>query len=163
MPETHDESKRNRRTAKRILAIGLPLVVIAATGVGYAYWTSSGTGSGSATAEDGIDVTVTVGAATGLVPGGHVDVPVALSNPSTTTSLRVSTLTLNSVTEDAAHSGCTAAVSGITTSVTTPAATTLAPSASGVAFGSVRVNMANTNADQDACKGVQYTVAVSVA
>jgi hypothetical protein len=81
MPATNDDSQRNRRTAKRILAIGLPLVVIAGTGIGYAYFTGgTGTGTGSATAGSTVtwSVTGTGGAGTNpstpatsfLYPGG---------------------------------------------------------------------------------------------
>ena len=161
MPAVQDDSQRDRRTTKRILAIGLPLVVIAGTGIGYAYWTSSGTGSGSATASNGVNVVVNVGAATGLAPGGFVDVPVSLDNPSAT-DLQVSSLSLTSIAPDAGHSACDATLSGVSTAVTNPGAASVPAGATAQPYGKVRVSMANSTSNQNACKGVIYTVAVAV-
>src|SRR5690349_11118741 len=85
-----DESSRNKRTAKRILAIGLPFVLLTGVGIGYAYWTSAGAGAGTATAAPGVTNAGLSAVVSGLVPGGTVTVPVTVSNPNATTSIAVS-------------------------------------------------------------------------
>ena len=150
------------KTSARILAVGLPLAVVAATGVGYAYWTTSGSGSVAGTAASavaGVELT-TKTPVSGLVPGGSMTVPVSAKNPNATTSVNVTTLNAGAITTDKA--GCTLLVSGATASATSPAsAVTIAPGAT-ADFGSVTVSMADDPAvNQDACRGAAFTVALT--
>jgi hypothetical protein len=69
------------KTSKRVLAVALPLTLVAGVGVGYASWTSSASGSGSAkslqTVLSGISaVTPTAD----LYPGGTGSVSVTITN-----------------------------------------------------------------------------------
>jgi uncharacterized cupredoxin-like copper-binding protein len=160
MSATHDESKRNRRTAKRILAIGLPLVLIAGAGVGYAWWsTSAGNGTGTATADSTTTpVVLTVANATGLYPGKFVDLAVTAQNPNDY-DVSFPTLTMDAIT--AAPNTCLPASKGVSASFT-PAASPIVvtKNAAAQAVGSVRVTMAETGTDQTSCRGAVFTVTV---
>ena len=156
-----DESSRNSRTAKRILAIGAPLVLLVGAGVGYAYWTGAGSGSGTATAAGSITDAGLSAAVSGLVPGGTVSVPVTVSNPNATTSIALTSVTPGAITSSVP--ACTSALSGATASWTAPASVpvVVAPSAS-ASFGSLSVSMVNDpSTNQDACKNAVFTVALS--
>ncbi|MBK5306261.1 MAG: hypothetical protein JJD92_06185 [Frankiaceae bacterium] len=161
MSVPQDEASRNKRTAKRILAIGLPVVLLVGTGVGYAYWTGAGAGSGTATAAGSITDAGLSAAVSGLVPGGTVTVPVTVSNPNATTSISLTSVTPGVITSSL--SGCTSALSGAAASWTAPATVpvVVAPSGS-AAFGTLSVSMANSpSTNQDACKNAVFTVALS--
>lgn len=152
------------KTSARILAVGLPLVAVVATGASFAYWTGGGTGSASSAAAAAVsDVTLSATTVTGLVPGGSVVVPVTATNPNATTSVSIATLTAGAVTSDLL--GCTAVISGATAVATSPTAAVVVPPNNGTAsFGSVTVKMVNSpTVDQDACKGATFTVALSAA
>lgn len=150
-----------KKTSARILAVGLPLAVVAASGAAFAYWTSNGSGNASATAESSVaGVTLASDAISGLVPGGSVTVPVTATNPNAKTSVGVKTLTVGAVTSSVP--ACTL-VAGATAEPTSPATeVVIAPGAS-APFGSVKVTMANSEVNQDACKGATFTVALTAA
>lgn len=151
MPDQLNESQRNRRIAKRIVAIGLPLVVIAGTGIGYAYWTSTGAGSGTATAASGPAALTLSGTATGLTPGGSVTVPVMATNSN---SYRVA---VTALTATPASFACAGTSPGADISVGSPSITsTFVPPGGPTQIGSVVVTMNDTSADQDACKGASF-------
>jgi hypothetical protein len=167
MSETHDESTRNRNTAKRILAIGLPLVVIAATGIGYAYWTGTGSGSGSATAAGSVTAVTLAptSAISGLVPGGSTTVPVTATNNNATTSVSIATLVAGAVSspDGPCNTVLGTATAGATASATSPGSAVIVPPAGGTApFGSVTITWANSaTVNQDACKGKAISVALT--
>jgi hypothetical protein len=174
MPATQDDSQRNRRTAKRILAIGLPLVVIAGTGIGYAFWTTSA-GSGSGTADSAASVTpvTLVGSITGLVPGATVDVPVFAKNTNATTSVGLTTVGIatgstpvtGSTTAGALNcdlvSGATATFTPGSLPVVVPPTPASGAGSSGTAVGTLHITMANTTTNQDDCKSRTFTVALT--
>jgi hypothetical protein len=157
MTETVDESKRNRRTAKRILAIGLPLVLIGSVGLGYAYWTSSGGGTGSATsaaAPAALTLTGTVG---GLAPGKTVNVPIYAAS---TNNYRVA---INGVTVAAttpAQLKCGGDATGVDLSIgavtlANPAPVFVPALAAATQVGTVAVSMTDAAYNQDTCKNFQ--------
>ncbi len=70
------------RTSKRLLAIGLPLTVMAVTGVAVAAWTSTGSGSGTAQSTTSVDSVVSGTAhPADLFPGATKSVTVTITNP----------------------------------------------------------------------------------
>jgi hypothetical protein len=68
---------------KKLLIAGLTVVALAglAVGIAWAAWTATGSGSGSASSSNA-GLTVSVGSASGLYPGGTVQVPVTFYNSS---------------------------------------------------------------------------------
>ena len=100
------------RTSKRLLAIGLPLTVMAVTGVAVAAWTSTGSGSGTAQSTTSVNSAVSGTAhPADLFPGATKSVTVTITNPNAYpilvtsipagTSLAVSLCAADSVTTDA--------------------------------------------------------------
>ncbi|MCW2682006.1 MAG: hypothetical protein JWM62_3407 [Frankiales bacterium] len=151
------------KTSARILAVGLPLAAVAATGAALAYYTSASSGSAAGSAAEAIDaITLSTGSAvSGLVPGGSITVPVKASNPNTKTGVGVTTLTATAVT-----SGDTSCdeVSGASYTVTNPASTVVVPPNGSATVGSVTISMLNDDSkNQDACKGKTFTVTLSAA
>ena len=147
---------------KRIGAIGaVAALTLVGGGVAYGYWTTTGSGTGTATAGTTQAITVS-GATTGTVaPGGPaVTVTFKASNPATFNQ-KLTTIHLDSVTTDTAHSTC-ALVLGTDFSmadVTVGAEGNLAASASDVdltATGSFR--MLDSGVSQDGCKGAPLTL-----
>ena len=147
------------KTSKRILAVGLPLALVAATATAVAYWTGSGSGTVGATAADGVaGVTLApTSAVTGLVPGGSITVPVTASNGNATTDVSVASLTAVPGTLASDSAACDL-VSGAAVTVASPAAPVVVPAGGSAAFGSITISMANTAVDQDACKGATFSV-----
>ncbi len=149
------------KTSKRILAIGMPLAAVAATGAAFAYWSGSGTGSGGATAAAQAEAVTLAptSAITGLVPGGSVSVPVTATNPNKTTSVSITTLTAVAVKSNTTECDL---VAGASVSATSPTAAVIVPPAGTAGFGSITVAMSNsTIANQDACKGAVFTATLS--
>jgi hypothetical protein len=156
MPEIHDESKRNRRTAKRILAIGLPLVVIAATGVGYASWNQSGAGAGSAKAATAVASVVTANTTTAdLWPGqtaGKLYFHVSNDNPYPVTFTGVT-------------AGAITAAGGIGTCTTTGVSVGALPANIVVAAGGDDFEppiVAMSNLSDNGCQGATFTIALTL-
>jgi hypothetical protein len=172
MSETLDESKRNKRTAKRILAIGLPLVLIGSVGVGYAFWTTSaGSGSGTADAAAGLTPVTLSGSITGLVPGATVNVPVMATNSNATSSVHVASIAItagpksNSTTTGGTNCDL---VSGATATVTPAAALNVPPTpasgagSTGTQVGVLHITMPDdATVNQDDCKGKTFTVTLA--
>lgn len=149
------------KTSARILAVGLPLVAVAATGAAFAFYTSGGSGTVTAgTSAATVDpITLSSVPVDGLVPGGVITVDVLATNPNATTSVGVSTLTAGAVTSgDAACN----TVSGVTVSAT-PTSVVIAPGTTSK-VGTITVTMPNSpTVDQSACKGKTFTVNLSAA
>lgn len=166
-----DEPARNKRTAKRILAIGLPLVLIVGAGISYAYWTAPGTGTGTAATANGIAVTVTTdtaafplaGLAPGVAPktiGVQVNNPAAAGGP--TAHVTKVSVTIASVTGGTPAAGCTAADYAISGSpMTVPAASQDIPAGSSASVSGATIAFANSASNQDACKGATVNLAYS--
>jgi hypothetical protein len=98
-------------TKKRVFITLSCLSALAIAAVAYAYFTS--TGSGTATAKVGTSSAVTLkGTVSGnLYPGASAQVSFTVDNPSSGAQ-RVGTVTLTGITVDAAHSSCSAVISG---------------------------------------------------
>jgi hypothetical protein len=133
-------------TKKRAL-IGLCVVALASTGVAYAYWTASGTGSG--TASTGTDSGVTISGVTfdnSLYPGGSTTVHFTIKNNSTTAPVKVDKVKQNGPVSGLA-SGCLAAdFSFANVAINHEFAASESQDYTGT------LSMANTTANQDACK-----------
>lgn len=152
------------KTSRRILAIGLPLCLIAATGAAVAFWTGSGTGAVSGTAESAATPVVLAlkTPITGLVPGATVTVPVTATNPNAKTSVSISTLTAGVLTAAEAIAGqdCDT-VAGATVTATPPAAGVVLTPLQTVDYGTLSIFMDNTGVNQDACKGAVFSVTLT--
>lgn len=157
MPAVQDDSKRDRRTAKRILAIGLPLVVIAGTGIGYAFWTSNGTGTGSASTAAGSTVTVAqLGTVSGLAPGvAAQSISARVTNPASATGtvhLTKVNVTIDTIT-GAGTGGCLPGDYTIASPDMTTTTPDVAPGGTADFTGATIVFANSTTANQDGCKG----------
>lgn len=148
---TEVRARGKRRTIIALAAI----FTLAGTGAAFAYWTASGNGVGAATTGTSTAFTVTSVAAVGdLLPGGAGQtVDFTVTNPGD------SAQTLNLVTVALADSegvawvpidGCLLADY---TAVVSTAPTYGPIAAGGTAVGTVTVTLADTEADQNACKG----------
>ena len=139
------------------LLAALVVAVVAAVGA-YAYWTTTGSGSGSA-ANASSNGTVTLHAswtAGALYPGGSVPVSFTADNAGAS-NLYVGTIHTTSITTS--DPGCLAAdfsMPDVTSN------TIVLAGASGQAIsGTGTLSFANTNANQDLCKGATVTVNLS--
>ena len=160
-----------KSTKKRVLAalsvVGILVVAVAA----YAYWTTSGSGSGSATAGSDAGVTVAGNPADGIYPGGSSAVTTVITNSSSTQAQQVSNLHVTiSIDTPHATAGCLAsdftykADSEASGTDSNPHTVTLNHeiAAGGTYSVDGKVFMANTNANQDACKGATVNLAYAV-
>jgi len=158
-------------TKKRLLTALSVVGVVAIATAAFAYWTASGSGSGSATAGSDAGVTAAGNPANGIYPGSSVAVATTVTNSSSTQAQHVSNLNV-AISIDTIHAGngCQASwftykadsqASGTDANPRTVALNTeLAASASTTVDG--HVLMANTTANQDACKGATITLAYTV-
>lgn len=149
-----------KNVSARVLAIGLPLTAVAATGAAVAFWSGAAGGDASAKAATAAEALVLAPktALTGLMPGGSVTATVSATNNNATTSVSISGLTVSAIKSDTAACDL---VSGATAEVKAPsAAVTVAPKAT-ADYGSVTISMANSTGNQDACKGATFSVTLS--
>lgn len=143
---------------RRKLFIGV-LVALVVPVAAYAYWTSTGTGTGSATVDNpsgSVTLKATVSGA--LVPGGTAPVALTATNP-TSSDVRLATVKLTSVALDAAHSGCNA--SDFSMADVAENATVVKGASNAALPVQGTLAMANTAANQDACKGATLTLTLS--
>src|SRR4051812_42280480 len=158
MPAVQDDSQRNGRTAKRILAIGLPLVVIAGTGIGYAFWTTTGGGTGSATSADAAAVVLS-GTAPGVAPGQDATVTIKATNSN---PYAVNLNTITAALTDSAQATCAGAPGGGTVDVSVGTPVFTAPvsvpanQVTPVTVGTVTVHMTNAAYNQNGCKNTTF-------
>jgi len=148
-------SHRRRAALAAVVAVALPAVAASA----YGYWTATGAGTGTATVAAGAGtIHLHASAASPLAPGGSTSVTFTADNPGAT-SLQVSTVHLQGVTADAGHSSCLGtdfAMADVVSHTILPAGAT------GVALaGTGTLSMADTQANQDACKGATLTLDLS--
>lgn len=144
--------KKFRKHLMGVIAAG---IVLAGAGGVYAYWTQSG--SGSATGTTGTTGTVTLSGsfAPGLYPGGTRPVSFTAGN-SGTSAVQVGTLHLVSV---SAPTGCVVAdftMPDVAENHSVPAGATAEPLPN-----NGTLSMANTAANQDACKSAQIVLTLS--
>lgn len=145
------------KTPQRILAIGLPLVVVAATGVGYAYWTSAGSGTGSASTAAGAATLVLeqVAAPTDLAPGTPAGaVSVEVTNPTgAASSVKVSQVVATFTVAALEGMSCEVTDYELLNGTMTTGATELAPGTSTTFTGATLAFKNSTTLNQDGCKG----------
>jgi hypothetical protein len=142
---------------KAAAVLGAGAIAVAASGVAYAYYTttiddSSTAGSASVSSSGPSHVTASLGtAASGLVPGGHADLVVTLTN-SNSYSVNVSgkTLTLDFANMTGGQTGCNSnTVAGFSALPKTLPAGTIIAGNNGTAPATFTVNMADAG-DQTA-------------
>jgi hypothetical protein len=155
-------------TSKRILAVGVPLCLVIATGVAVAFFTGSGGGTGTATSSTGVTVlSVNQAAISGLAPGAPAslgDISGTVGNPSSQSAYVTSvTASLASVAKAAgAPAGtCDASDYSLTNAVMAVGANV---AAGGTApFSGANLSFVNKATNQDACKGATVTLSYAVA
>lgn len=157
------------RISKQILAIGLPVATVAATGAAIAYWTGGGgNGSGdaktAATGSTSLSVTQAE-APTNMAPGvtsGPIEVTVTNSAGSTANVYAAKVVvSIASVTKDPANTAtdtCDAADYSLTGSEMTTGKADLAPGASTTFTGASLVFNNSATEIQDACKNATVTL-----
>jgi hypothetical protein len=145
---------------KRVLVVLGAVAVLAVAGAAVAFWTTSGSGSGSGSVASSNGTLVLHGSITNqLTPGGSSPVTFTADN-SNGSSLQVGTVhAVVSIDAEHAEAGCKATDFTIGDTVenqVVPAKT------SGVALSkSGSISMADTEANQDACKGASITLTLS--
>ena len=147
--------------SKRRVLLGLASICVLALAAGaYAYFTS--TGSGTVTATVGSSSAVTIkGTVTGsLYPGSSSSVALTVDNPSSGKQ-RVGTISLEKITPDAGHSGCSAVITGGNPDFTMADVVVNKTFSSGnnqTVTPSGTLTMNDTGVNQDACQGATLTL-----
>jgi hypothetical protein len=154
------ENQMTTRTKKRALAAAAGVCALVVAGVAFAYFTSTGSGTGTATVGSSSAVTLHATVSGTLYPGVSSPVTFTVDNPSSGVQ-RVGTITLASISVDAAHSACSTAISGGNPDFSMPAVTVnqAFPSGSGQSVtptGTLTMN--DTGVSQDACQGATLTL-----
>lgn len=150
--------------SKKRALIGLACAcALTVAGVAFAYFTSSGSGTGTATVGTSSAVTLHATVTSSLYPGTSSPVTFTVDNPSPG-SERVGTISLTSITADAAHSTCSTTISGGTPDFSMPAVAV--NKAFGTGSGQTvtptgTLTMNETGANQDACQGATLTLHLS--
>lgn len=142
-------------TKRRSIAGVAVAALLALSVAAYAYWTTTGSGSGSA-ANAGANGTLVLHASfdAGLTPGGSTPVTYTADN-SGTSSLQLHNIHSVVTTSD---DGCKASdfsIADVTSDVTVPKSTT------GKTVGTGTLAFADTDVNQDACKGATVTLTVT--
>ncbi len=145
-------NKITRRTA----GIATGVVALAGVGVAFAAWTSTGTGSGTATATSPQNLTVTVGAASGLYPTGSKTASFTVTNPNPYAVTLSGADAATNFAVDAGHSGCN--LSSLSSAAQT--LTDVIPAGGTSASHLVTISM--DNSANDNCQGASFTFDVSV-
>jgi hypothetical protein len=146
---------------KRRVLLGLASICVLALAAGaYAYFTSTGSGTVTATVGSGSAVTLK-GTVTGnLYPGSSSPVSLTVDNPSSG-SQRVGTVSLEKITADAGHSGCSVVITGGNPDFTMADVVVNKTFASGngqaVTPGGT-LTMNDTGISQNACQGATLTL-----
>ncbi len=148
-----------KMTKKRFAVLGV-IAVLAVAGIAVAFWTASGSGSGSGkVASSNGSLTLSGSISNELTPGSTSPVTFTASN-SNSSSLQVGTVhAVVTIDEAHAEAGCKASDFSIADTVENQ---TIPASSSNVALsnnGSIK--MADTEANQDACKGATITLTLS--
>ena len=146
-------------TKKRFVVLGA-IAVLAVAGIAVAFWTASGSGSGTgkvATSNGTLSLSGTI--SNELSPGSTSPVTFTASN-SGSSSLQVGTITsVVSIDEAHAEAGCAASDFTINPTVENQ---TIAAGASNVALANDgSITMADTEVNQNACKGATVSLELS--
>jgi hypothetical protein len=147
-------------TKRRALFAAVTVCAVAVAGVAFAYFTTTGSGTATAAAGNGSAVTLHGTVSSTLYPGTSSPVTFTVDNPSAGAQ-RVGTISLASVTVDAAHSGCSTAISGGNPDFSMPDVVVDQTFAAGngqsvTAKGTLTMN--DTGVNQDACQGATLTL-----
>ena len=147
-------------TKKRTLAVFGVVALVAVAGVAVAFWTTTGSGSGSgsvASSNGTLALHGTINSA--LTPGGSSTVSYTADNTNSS-SLQVGTVhAVVSIDKEHAEAGCKASDFTLGDTVENQ---TIAAKATGVALAKEgSISMADTAANQDACKGASISLELS--
>jgi hypothetical protein len=150
----------SRITRKRLLPAFAVVVVLGIAAGAYAYFTTTGSGTGTANVGTSSALTLhaTVGGA--LFPATSQPVTFTVDNPSSG-SQRVGTITLASISVDAAHSACSTVITGGNPDFTMTAVTvnqSFGPGNSQAVTPTGTLTMNDTGVNQDACQGATLTL-----
>jgi hypothetical protein len=145
---------------KRTYGVLSVIAVLALAGLAVAYWTTTGSGSGSgAVATSNGTLTLHGKISSQLTPGGSSAVTFTADNEGSS-SLQVGTVhAVVSIDEAHAEAGCKASDFTIENTVENQV---IAAKSSGVALAKDgSISMADTEANQDACKGASISLALT--
>jgi hypothetical protein len=147
-------------TKRRAVFVLTAALVVAVAGGAYAYFTTAGTGTGTAAVGSSSAVTLHATVTGSLYPGTSSPVTLTVDNPSTGQQ-RVGTVSLTSVTVDAAHSECVVTSSGENPAFTMAAVAvnkTFAPGNAQAVTPTGTLTMNDTGISQDKCQGATLTL-----
>ena len=145
---------------KRTAVVLSAVAVLAVAGIAIAYWSTTGSGSGSGAVAEGNGTLVLHGTITGpLTPGGSSPVSFAADNANSSSEQVATVKAVVSIDEAHANKGCQASDFTI---ADTAENQVIAAKGSGVALAhGGSISMADTSANQDACKGATISLALT--
>jgi hypothetical protein len=151
---------------KKVAAIGLAsALALGAAGAAFAYFTTSGAGTGTGTV--GTNSALVIHQATitysnaatdnALLPGTSATVTFTVDNNSSGQQ-QLGTISVASITTDAAHAGCDTATNPSWFTTTQDVVNhDYAPGSGQAVTGSITITLNDVNAVQDVCKGAPLT------
>jgi hypothetical protein len=134
--------------------------VLAVAVAAVAYFTSKGTGTGTATVGSSSAVTLHATVSGNLFPGASSNVSFTVDNPSPGKE-RVGTISLQSISVDAGHSGCSTVITGGNPDFTMAEVAvnkTYGPGNGQAVTPTGTLTMNDTGVNQDACQGATLTL-----
>jgi hypothetical protein len=145
---------------KRTVAVLGAVAVLAVAGIAIAYWTTTGSGSGSGAVATSNGTLVLHGTISGeLSPGASSAVAYTADNANSSSEQVGTVKAVVSIDEEHANKGCLASDFTI---ADTAENQVIAAKASGVALAHAgSIAMADTAANQDACKGATISLALT--
>jgi hypothetical protein len=145
---------------KRTAAVLGAVAVLAVAGIAIAYWTTTGSGSGSgAVASSNGTLTLHGTISNELTPGGSSPVSFTADNANSSSAQVGTVKAVVSIDSEHATKGCLASDFTI---ADTEENQVIAAKASGVALTHAgTISMADTSANQDACKGATISLALT--
>jgi len=153
------------KSKKLIVGTAIAALVVGAGGAAFSYFTTTGSGSGTGTVGTSSNLVihqagiVYSNAATdnALLPGTSADVTFTVDNTSSGHQ-QLGTISVSSITTDAAHAGCDTATNPTWfTTGTDVVNTDYAPGNGQAVSGNLTVTLNNLPAIQDVCKGAPLT------
>jgi hypothetical protein len=147
------------------MIVALVIVTVGGAGVAFAYWTASGAGSGFSVTGTTTALTISQGIPTAnLLPGGHTDVVLTMTNPNTA-QVKISSLVLDTTQGTGGFassiSGCDVSTLTFTTQTNGGAGWSV-PGKVGTTNGTLAVTLPNalsmSTTAANACQGATFTV-----